>query len=402
MSSIANKKIDLMYVEGPGDVVEVLRKWHKQENVLSETSQTFSGQVFDFCKKNHLNTLALSAFHEKKSVTFENFSAYSKPKITLRGGLGYHIAQVIHGLRIVAIAIRIRPKYLHITNGVTHWFVLAPLKLFGIKIFPHFHNTFWAKGYPPSGKIQKIFLKLDAWFLKKLSSSALCCSPEIQHQIAEITGNQSCPTYWFKAQFYRENFENPLPPPPHNVRPFTIVFAGRIERNKGVFDILNTAKRFKNEPVLFHICGDGSDLNALKDECNTQGLQNNVIIHGRLKRPELLNIYLKGHVVIVPTRSDFCEGLPLVAIEAVLLGRPVITSSLSNALDVLGQAIIEAQPDSVDSYVYTINQLMLNQSLFEDKQLACSNLREQFLNAEQGLANVLQHTLDPTVYIHSN
>ena len=45
---------------------------------------------------------------------------------------------------------------------------------------------------------------------------------------------------------------------------------------------------------------------------------------------------------------------------------------------------------------------MLNQSLFEDKQLACSNLREQFLNAEQGLANVLQHTLDPTVYIHSN
>ena len=50
MSSIANKKIDLMYVEGPGDVVEVLRKWHKQEDVLSETSQTFSGQVFDFCK----------------------------------------------------------------------------------------------------------------------------------------------------------------------------------------------------------------------------------------------------------------------------------------------------------------------------------------------------------------
>lgn len=66
-----------MYVEGTGDIFEALTRWHKQEDVLTETSKTFSGQVFDFCKKNNLNTLAISAFHQAKRVEVEGFTAYS-------------------------------------------------------------------------------------------------------------------------------------------------------------------------------------------------------------------------------------------------------------------------------------------------------------------------------------
>lgn len=384
-----------MYVEGTGDIVEALTRWHKQEDVLTETSKTFSGQVFDFCKKNNLNTLAISAFHQAKRVEVEGFTAYSQPKLTLGGGLGYHLAQMLYGLKIVATAIRHRPRYLHITNGATHWFMLAPLKLLGIQLFPQFHNTFWAKGYPPTGNIQRLLLKLDAWFLTHIATGAICCSPEIQHQIAEMTQGNSCPTYLFKAQFYKNNFESPLPPPPHASKPFVVVFAGRIERNKGVFDILNIANTLKNEAVTFHICGGGSDLEALEDACKQQALTNTVQIHGRLQRPALLDIYSQGHAVIVPTRSDFCEGLPMVAIEAVLLGRPVITSSLSNALDVLGPAIVEAQPENIESYVSAIRQLMTDKTLFEQKQQACSSLREPFLDGKEGLANTLECTLTP-------
>ena len=393
MSLIAKKKIDLMYVEGPGDVVEVLRKWHKQEDVLSETSQTFSGQVFDFCKKNHLNTLALSAFPEKKSVTFENFSAYSKPKITLSGGLGYHIAQVIHGLRILATAIRIRPKYLHITNGVTHWFVLAPLKLFGIKIFPHFHNTFWAKGYPPQGKLQRILLALDAWFLTYIATSVACCSPEIKRQIEEITHNKNCPVYVFKAQFYRSNFENLPPSRAHSKKPFVVVFAGRIERNKGVFDILKMADKLRNENIIFHICGDGPMLEELKNECAIRKLENHVFIHGRLNRPELLAVYTQGHAVIVPTRSNFSEGFAMVAAEAILLDKVIISSSIVPALETLREASIEARPDEVDSYVAAIQRLATDQILYEQMCAACLPLKEQFLDRKEGLTNILEKTL---------
>lgn len=381
-----------MYVEGAGDIVEALTRWHKQEDVLTETSKTFSGQVFDFCKKNKLNTLAISAFHQHKRVEVEGFSAYSKPKLTLRGGLGYHLSQMLYGSKIVATAIRHRPTYLHMTNGVTHWFMLAPLKLLGIQVFPQFHNTFWAKGYLPIGKIQRLLLKLDAWFLTHIATGAICCSPEIQLQIAEMTNGKSCPTYLFKAQFYKSNFEAPLPPPPHASQPFTVVFAGRIERNKGVFDILKMANILKNEAVTFHICGGGSDLVALEAACKQLALVN-VKIHGRLLRPALLDIYSQGHAVLVPTRSDFCEGLPMVAIEAVLLGRPVITSSLSNALDVLGPAIVEALPENVESYVHAIRQLITDKALFEQRHLACLVLRTQFLDEKESLTNVLELSL---------
>ena len=387
------KIIDLIYIERIGDVVEALTCWYNQEDVITETSRTFSGQVFDFCKKNKLNTLVISAFEENKQVDFGVFSAYSRPKLLLKGGIGYHLSQIWYGLKILVTVIRYQPKYLHITNGATHWFILAPLKLFGIKIYPHFHNTFWAKGYPPTGKIQRLLLKLDSWFLKHIASAAICCSPEIARQIQEITNNQNCPTYVFKAQFYASSFENSAPPPPHAQKPFVVVFAGRIERNKGVFDVLAMAEKLQNENVIFHICGGGPALDELKNQCKKQHLTDKVVIHGRLNRHELLNIYQYGHVVIVPTRSDFFEGLPMVSIESVLLARPLITSKLSNALDVLGDVIVEAEPENIDSYVSAIRKLAFDKSLYEKISQACQPLRAQFLDGKQGLTEALEHTL---------
>ena len=197
----------------------------------------------------------------------------------------------------------------------------------------------------------------------------------------------------FKAQFYASSFENSAPPPPHAQKPFVVVFAGRIERNKGVFDVLAMADKLQNENVIFHICGGGPALDELKNQCKKQHLTDKVVIHGRLNRHELLNIYQYGHVVIVPTRSDFFEGLPMVSIESVLLARPLITSKLSNALDVLGDVIVEAEPENIDSYVSAIRKLASDKSLYEKISQACQPLRAQFLDGKQGLTEALEHTL---------
>ena len=171
------------------------------------------------------------------------------------------------------------------------------------------------------------------------------------------------------------------------------MFAGRIERNKGVFDLLSMAENLQLQDVIFHICGGGPAEEALKAECDKRNLNNRVIIHGKLKRPDLLAVYNQGHAVIVPTRSDFCEGLPMVAIEAILLGRPVITSRLSNALDVLTDAIVEAQPNDMQSYVQVIEKLMSDNHFYMQKCQACNKYREPFLDGSQGLTRVLAQTL---------
>jgi glycosyltransferase involved in cell wall biosynthesis len=389
----SSKPFDLIYIEGPGNIVDSLELWHSNDEVLTVTSLTFSGQVFDFCKRNNLNTLAISWHHEPNAIEFENFAAVNLPKKVWGGSLGYHLSQIIYGLRLLWLILRYQPKYVHITSGVTYLFLFAPLKLFNIKIFPQFHNTFWTKGFPKENKIHKILLFFDAWFLKKIASGAMCCSEEVKRQIEKITRNQSCPVYVFKPQFNRVAFDVASPPPAHNHKPFTIVFAGRAERDKGIFDILEMVKKLKSEAFEFHICGGGSALEELKQACLAQGLSGSVKIHGHLDRPKLINIYSLGHIVIVPTRSSFSEGFAMVAAESILLNRPVIASSVVPATELLKDACLEVPAEDVDGFIKEIRTLSSNQDLYESMCLACSPLKEQFLNGKEGLTNVLEKTL---------
>jgi glycosyltransferase involved in cell wall biosynthesis len=387
------KHFDLMYVEGPGDIVESFRRWNKNEDVITETSRTFSSQVFEFCKSNHFNLLAISYFKEEKEIKTPQFTVKNLPKPNLGGGVLYHLSQIIYGLRLVAMAIRHRPKYLTLTSGVTYWFVLYPLKWFGIMIVPQLHNCFWPIGYRPTGLIKRLLLALDGWFFRRIANLSLCVSPEIQRQIEEISEKPCGPIFQFRAQFYRHDFNHPPPHLAHDNKPFNIVFAGRVEQNKGVFDLLDIAEQLRYDGITIEICGSGSALEKLQLDCQQRGLDNIVTIHGQLKRPQLLKAYARAHVVIVPTRSDFCEGLPQVIAEAILLGRPVITTRLSNALDVLGSAIIEAQPDNVDSYVHAIKRVASDSKYYESLINSCPSLREQFLDGKQGLTSALQHML---------
>lgn len=388
----SSKPTDLMYVEGPGNIVEALSRWHNQEDLLSETSLTFSGQVFDFCKENNFKTVAISAFPKSNAVEYKNFSAFSKPKLMLKGSLGYYLSQVLYGLYLIGLAIKYKPKYFHVTNGSTFFFMLAPLKLLGIEVFPQFHNTLWVKGYPPTSKVTRFFLALDAWFLKRVSTAAFCCSPEIKNQIQEITQSKNCPTHVFKAQFYRKNFEN-SPPLPESKSPFVITFAGRIERNKGVFDILEMAQKLKDENIVFNICGGGSDLEHLRSKCKNLGLEKSVLIHGKLDRTRLLKMYTDAHTVVIPTRSTFPEGFAMVAAEAVLLERPIITSAVVPALELLKEAAIEVATEDVNSYVSAIKLLISDESVYKEKQAACSKLKKQFLDGKEGLSKVLEKSL---------
>jgi len=381
---------DTIYVEGPGDIVEAFRRWNKQEDVLTETSRTFSSQFFEFCHANNLSAYVLSHSKLLKKESNDQFLVENQPKPLLGNGVKYHLSQIFYGLQIVYTAIRYQPRSVHITSGVTYWFVLAPLKLFGIQVNAHLHNAILPNGQLPEGLGKRTLLALDGWFFRRVAFSAFCVSPALEQQIKIISGSDHCPVYQFRSQFFRRDFENPVSPPSHQQEPFKVVYAGRIEREKGVFDLLDIMLQFCDQGVELDICGGGSALNELRNDVAKRGLNSIVHIHGQLCRSDLLNIYTNGHVVIIPTRSESGEGLPMVCAEAVLLGRPIITTRISNALDVLKGAIAEAQPDEVDSYVMAIKKLKSDKAYYESLCQGCESLREQFLDGKQGLTKVLQ------------
>jgi len=153
--------------------------------------------------------------------------------------------------------------------------------------------------------------------------------------------------------------------------------------------LLDIAERLLNENVKFDICGEGAALDELKLICRQRGLENHVTIHGKLQRIQFLSLYTSAHVVIVPTRSDFCEGMPMVIAEAVLIGRPIITTRLSNAMDVVNGVIVEALPENIDSYIQSIRYLKSNPVYYLSLCRNCLPLRAQFLDGKLGLESVL-------------
>jgi glycogen(starch) synthase len=385
-----NEKVDVLYFEGPGDVVESFEAWQKGSDVNSQTSRTFSGHFFDFCKVKGLRARVYSHYERRRTLVNTGFWVETRPSSYSGGGWRLRMNRIFRGLFILFAAYRYRPDDLHVTSGVTYWVLLAPLRILSIRIVTHMHNALWAQGSPPTRLSARLNLRLDAWFFRHVAHAALCVSPTVERQIRELSGPDGCQLHQFRAQFNPGDFVEFPEPPAHEARPFRIVFAGRIEAAKGVFDLLTMAEILRYESVVFDICGAGESLTELQKQVSNRALNNIVRVHGRLNRSDLLKVYGKCHAVIVPTRSEFCEGLPLVCIETVLIGRPLITSRLSNAIDVLEGAILEAEPNQPDSYVASIRQLMNEPDTYRALVGACESLAPQFLHGRQDLRCVLQ------------
>lgn len=108
---------------------------------------------------------------------------------------------------------------------------------------------------------------------------------------------------------------------------FDLLFVGRLEERKGAQYLLKALlilneKGFK--PTL-KIVGEGVYKYKLMSFVKHNGLSSQVVFTGYTSREELLKSYLRARCVVIPS---LYEGTPGVAIEALALGKPVITTSI--------------------------------------------------------------------------
>jgi glycogen synthase len=223
-------------------------------------------------------------------------------------------------------------------------------------------------------------------------------SIECERQVDQVTGHRHPPFYQIRAQFRPEYFQQIPRHPPHDQRPFRIMYIGRIDKDKGLFDLLEMARELEARlpgDVRWEICGTGKDFEELKRRHQELGLGDVVTLRGWTSLPDLINVYARSHASIVPTRSAFIEGLPMTAAEAILAGRPVITNPVAPALEILGPAAVEAKTNDVQSYVEGIIKLASDPDYYNQLCEACPDLQKQFYDRNQGLAAVLKRALLP-------
>jgi glycosyltransferase involved in cell wall biosynthesis len=262
-----------------------------------------------------------------------------------------------------------------------------------IPVIAVMHNALWPMGFPPTRFINRMFLSLDGLFFRRIAAATICVSPACERQVREVARIPKGPVYQCRAQ-YRDGFltrVRPISALPF--RPFHVLFLGRIEEPKGVFLILSMAERLEAElpgQFAWKIVGTGPASEELERQVHKRGLSRIVEVPGRLSNEdEALETFGWAHAMVVPTTSEFSEGLPMVAIEAVLAGRPAVVSAATCAWDALGRAAIRAETDSVESFVQVFRRLAMDPAYYGECQQATQMAQAQFYDRSQGLGAVL-------------
>ena len=247
---------------------------------------------------------------------------------------------LLYTFKSVIIGWKLRNKYSLIYASTTNFSDIFPAKLLSFitrkpyivkyhisiydepRIFKIFKNFREEKNAIGDSFIRAILARVAISFLKNAKINIVVCSYlsdqllkcGIKKQIIRINYNG---LDFDKMKTYRNK----------NIKKkYDLCFIGRIEKNKGLIDMVNVIDKIKKQKsdILAVIIGDGLFLKDLKEIINIKGLKNNILITGFLDTQRY--IYLQqSRIFISPTYAK--EGFGNTLLEALFFNIPVIAYS---------------------------------------------------------------------------
>lgn len=184
---------------------------------------------------------------------------------------------------------------------------------------------------------------------------------------------------------------------------FNFMFAGNIGTAQSIETIIQAARHLKNESVMFHIVGSGSELERLK---KIAGDVRNVIFYGRKPLEEMPDFYEKADAMLVTLCADpvLSLTLPGKVQSYMAVGKPII-----GAIDGETRKVIEegkcgycGEADNAEKLADNIKKFISNDTnrfmmgknarrYYEEnfeKNVFLNKLEREFLEAEKIIVNI--------------
>ena len=138
---------------------------------------------------------------------------------------------------------------------------------------------------------------------------------------------------------------------------------GRLSYEKGVDRLLEACARLREAGLCFHlrIVGDGPERQKLEQMARTLNLEGSVEFMGFQTNP--YPVMAQADMIVCPSRY---EGLSTVVTEALILGKPVVTTPCSGMNELLGNSeygLITA--DSVEGLYQGLKQMLDDPGLMD-------------------------------------
>jgi glycosyltransferase involved in cell wall biosynthesis len=126
----------------------------------------------------------------------------------------------------------------------------------------------------------------------------------------------------------------------------------RLVYKNGIDTLIETANIAvkKNPKIIFLVVGKGPDFNNVQLRIEQLGIEKNFRLTGFVKDEDLPFYYNAADFFVLPSKSG--EGLPLVALEAMACGLPVIATNVGGIREILmkdyGKLVPPNQPELLD------------------------------------------------------
>jgi len=180
-----------------------------------------------------------------------------------------------------------------------------------------------------------------------------------------------------------------------NNKKFKILYAGRLESEKGSDTLYETILKLKDNPIFdeleFMIVGSGPfevEFNKLSKKLN------NVLKFPYVKHEDLYKIYPENHVFVLPSRG---EGMPSSILEAQSAGLPVIGSRIPGINEIVREGYngYLMNPGSSKSLAFYLEKLFkLWKYDYEKYTEMCEHSRENALKYDwDQVSNQIRHML---------
>ena len=144
-----------------------------------------------------------------------------------------------------------------------------------------------------------------------------------------------------------------------------IVAVGRLIEKKGFGDLISACAILKNTGAAFRcqIIGDGPLHDSLQNKIRQTGLEDVVEIAGPQPQERLVGMLQKASVAVLPcivSESGDRDGLPTVLLEAMALGLPVVTTTVSGGPEIVvhGQTGLLVEPGDTVGLAASIEALL--------------------------------------------
>ncbi len=317
-------------------------------------------------------------------VLTTNCGATGHPLMEHNGGLtirrlrAFEIAHIPVAPGLLFRMLRIPPQvivHVHVAQALVPEMVWLGRRLRGGNFVAHFHLD-----VAPSGRFGRYFV----WYKKRVLGHTLRAAAKV------ITFSQD------QARFVEQTYcidpraiavvpngvgpeFTPGPNPGNGEdRPLRVLYVGRLSPQKALPRLVE-ALAAMSQPVQAMLVGDGDERRMIEDLLRQHSLTN-VSLVGVRRGAELVESYRWADVLVLPSDR---EGMPLVVLEAMACGLPVVATDVVGNRELVGDIGILVPPNPT-SLARVLDQLAQD-----------AHLRAEL--STRGLAAARGHTLERQV-----